>query len=90
LWESAYAELVFTKRMWPDFDEADLAAAVDEFRARERRFGALARAAGPNTASAPASASAEPKQAVDRVSPATSLEPLHALELTNRREQPHS
>ncbi|MBL8151160.1 MAG: di-trans,poly-cis-decaprenylcistransferase [Blastocatellia bacterium] len=41
LWESAYAELFFTKRMWPDFGVDDLAAAVDEFRARERRFGAV-------------------------------------------------
>jgi undecaprenyl diphosphate synthase len=42
LWESAYAELFFTPRMWPDFREADLAAAVAEFRGRDRRFGALA------------------------------------------------
>jgi undecaprenyl diphosphate synthase len=41
LWESAYAELFFTPRMWPDFREADLAAAVAEFRGRDRRFGAL-------------------------------------------------
>jgi len=41
LWESAYAELHFTDRMWPDFDEADLEAALDEFRHRERRFGAV-------------------------------------------------
>jgi undecaprenyl diphosphate synthase len=39
LWESAYAELVFTPRMWPDFEEADLRAAVREFRGRQRRFG---------------------------------------------------
>lgn len=39
LWESAYAELVFTDRMWPDFDGEDLEAAVEEFRRRERRFG---------------------------------------------------
>jgi undecaprenyl diphosphate synthase len=39
LWESAYAELYFTDRMWPDFDEADLDAALDDFRSRERRFG---------------------------------------------------
>jgi undecaprenyl diphosphate synthase len=39
LWESAYAELVFTDRMWPDFDEADLEAALEEFSHRERRFG---------------------------------------------------
>jgi len=39
LWECAYAELVFTDRMWPDFDANDLDAALDEFRRRERRFG---------------------------------------------------
>lgn len=39
LWECAYAELYFTDRMWPDFDAADLAAAVHEYRARDRRFG---------------------------------------------------
>ncbi len=41
LWESAYAELLFTDRMWPDFDESDLDAAIDQFRHRERRFGGV-------------------------------------------------
>jgi undecaprenyl diphosphate synthase len=41
LWESAYAELVFTRTMWPDFDAAALSAAVREFRGRERKFGAV-------------------------------------------------
>jgi undecaprenyl diphosphate synthase len=41
LWEAAYAELVFTPVMWPDFQAADLAAAVAEFHSRERRFGAV-------------------------------------------------
>lgn len=41
LWESAYAELVFTDRMWPEFNEADLEAAVQEFGRRQRRFGGL-------------------------------------------------
>ncbi|RJP23420.1 MAG: di-trans,poly-cis-decaprenylcistransferase [Candidatus Omnitrophota bacterium] len=41
LWESAYAELVFSEKMWPDFDEDDLAAAVREFHQRDRRFGEL-------------------------------------------------
>jgi undecaprenyl diphosphate synthase len=41
LWESAYAELLFTDRMWPDFDVADLEAALTEFSRRERRFGAV-------------------------------------------------
>jgi len=39
LWEAAYAEFIFTPRMWPDFDGADLAAAVAEFHRRDRRFG---------------------------------------------------
>ena len=39
LWESAYAELIFTDRMWPDFNESDLEAALEEFSRRERRFG---------------------------------------------------
>jgi undecaprenyl diphosphate synthase len=42
LWESAYAELLFVPRMWPDFTGADLAAAVAELRRRERRFGGVA------------------------------------------------
>jgi undecaprenyl diphosphate synthase len=45
LWESAYAELVFTPKMWPDFSAADLTRALDEFRGRERRFGGLSQEA---------------------------------------------
>lgn len=45
LWEAAYAELHFTERMWPDFDATDLAAAVSDFAARDRRFGGLNRPA---------------------------------------------
>jgi undecaprenyl diphosphate synthase len=45
LWECAYAELIFSTVMWPDFKASDLAAAVQEFHSRERRFGALPRAA---------------------------------------------
>ena len=45
LWESAYAELYFTDTMWPAFGPAELSAALAEFRARERRFGGLPRAA---------------------------------------------
>jgi len=44
LWESAYAELVFTNRLWPDFNEDDLARAIEEYRRRNRRFGGLAQA----------------------------------------------
>jgi undecaprenyl diphosphate synthase len=39
LWEAAYAELVFTETLWPDFGEADLLQAIDEFARRQRRFG---------------------------------------------------
>ncbi len=39
LWECAYAELYFTPRLWPEFDAADLSAALAEFHSRERRFG---------------------------------------------------
>jgi len=42
LWESAYAELVFCRVAWPDFGAGDLAAAVREFRGRDRRFGGIA------------------------------------------------
>ena len=41
LWESAYAELCFLPRLWPDFGPVDLAAAISQFHTRERRFGAL-------------------------------------------------
>jgi undecaprenyl diphosphate synthase len=45
LWECAYAELIFTPVMWPDFKASDLAAAVAEFHSRERRFGTIPNAA---------------------------------------------
>lgn len=45
LWESAYAELFFTDKMWPEFGPDDLEAAVADFRGRDRRFGGLARVA---------------------------------------------
>lgn len=41
LWECAYAELFFTKTCWPDFSRDDLAQAVSEFYARDRRFGRI-------------------------------------------------
>jgi undecaprenyl diphosphate synthase len=47
LWECAYAELLFTPRMWPEFEAQDLAAAVEDFLGRERRYGRL-----PETAAA--------------------------------------
>jgi len=50
LWESAYAELHFTDRMWPDFDANDLGEAIVSFRSRERRFGGLETPANENAA----------------------------------------
>jgi undecaprenyl diphosphate synthase len=38
-WQAAYAELVFTETLWPDFDRHELARCVAAFQARERRFG---------------------------------------------------
>jgi undecaprenyl diphosphate synthase len=40
LWQSAYAELVFTDLLWPDFDRGALEAALQEYASRRRRFGA--------------------------------------------------
>lgn len=39
LWETAYAELYFTEKMWPEFTEDDLGDALRDFSSRERRFG---------------------------------------------------
>jgi undecaprenyl diphosphate synthase len=39
LWQAAYAELFFSERLWPDFDEAELDSAIAAFGRRERRFG---------------------------------------------------
>jgi undecaprenyl diphosphate synthase len=44
LWECAYAELIFSDTMWPDYDGDELRAAVEEFHRRERRFGGLSTA----------------------------------------------
>src|SRR3990170_3569773 len=39
LWQSAYAELYFTDTLWPDFDRAELEAAIADYNGRDRRFG---------------------------------------------------
>ena len=41
LWQTAYTEFVFLDSYWPDFDRTALEGAIQEFRARERRFGGL-------------------------------------------------
>ena len=40
LWQSAYSEFVFSDRLWPDFDRAELERALQEYATRSRRFGA--------------------------------------------------
>jgi undecaprenyl diphosphate synthase len=52
LWESAYAELLFSDVMWPDFDAGHLALALAEFERRERRFGSTPSRGGPRAAPA--------------------------------------
>ncbi len=41
LWQAAYAELLFIDTLWPDFDEAQMRAALGEYARRERRYGGL-------------------------------------------------
>jgi undecaprenyl diphosphate synthase len=52
LWECAYAELLFTRCLWPDFSPRELRAALDEFSTRERRFGGLTLPNGADSAHA--------------------------------------
>jgi undecaprenyl diphosphate synthase len=42
LWQCAYSELIFSERLWPDFDRPAFEAALGEFSARKRRFGGRA------------------------------------------------
>jgi len=39
LWQSAYSELIFLKKYWPDFEEMDVINVLDEYDKRERRYG---------------------------------------------------
>lgn len=41
LWQSAYSELIFVEENWPDFDEATFLRVLEEYSARERRFGGV-------------------------------------------------
>mgnify|MGYP000626414182 FL=1 len=41
LWQSAYSELIFIKKFWPEFSKDDFLSALKEFNQRERRFGGL-------------------------------------------------
>jgi len=39
LWQSSYAEIYISNKLWPDFNEDDLKKAIEEYKNRERRFG---------------------------------------------------
>jgi undecaprenyl diphosphate synthase len=39
LWESAYSELEFSSKYWPDFDEQSLKLALEDYSKKQRRFG---------------------------------------------------
>jgi len=39
LWKSSYAELVFCKKCWPEFNHEDLQEAINEYKKRDRRYG---------------------------------------------------
>ncbi|MFW6339173.1 MAG: undecaprenyl diphosphate synthase family protein, partial [Alkalispirochaetaceae bacterium] len=41
LWESAYAELYFSDRLWPDWEKSDLEEAVKDYSRRKRNFGGM-------------------------------------------------
>ncbi|MFT5465378.1 MAG: undecaprenyl diphosphate synthase [Verrucomicrobiales bacterium] len=41
LWQLSYAEIVITRKLWPDFREDDLHAAIEEYNQRQRRFGGI-------------------------------------------------
>jgi len=52
LWQAAYAEFVFSDKLWPDFDELELRAALREYAGRGRRFGAIPGVTAPTAARA--------------------------------------
>ena len=54
MWQSAYAEMVFLDRLWPDFDRRDLWRAIELYADRDRRYGG----AVPNPVPAPRGESA--------------------------------
>ncbi len=48
LWQAAYAELYFTDTLWPDFDQAGLRLAIEDYARRERRYGRTGEQVTPN------------------------------------------
>ncbi|MFN0282713.1 MAG: isoprenyl transferase [Kineosporiaceae bacterium] len=62
LWQSAYAELVFLDVLWPDVDRRTLWRAVEEYAARDRRYGGAVDAAAAAAAAAAATGGAASRQ----------------------------
>ena len=67
LWQCAYSELVFSDKLWPEFDEAALDEALAEYARRQRRFGGRA-ARGADAAQAGGQGAAAPDGAAQRAS----------------------
>jgi undecaprenyl diphosphate synthase len=49
LWQAAYAELYFTDTLWPDFDQASLRRAIEDYARRERRYGRTGEQVAPSS-----------------------------------------
>jgi undecaprenyl diphosphate synthase len=67
LWQAAYAELVFTPTLWPDFDRHELARCVAAYQRRDRRFGGAVDV--PALLDAPSGPPAEPGETAAPASP---------------------
>ena len=86
LWQAAYAELHFTDTLWPDFGEAELQRALDDFARRERRFGG-AETAGDNSETTPESESETgPESGPDNPSPESESVPESGADSGTGRE----
>ena len=41
LWQSAYSEMYFTSKLWPDFNKKDVIKALNDFKKRNRNYGKI-------------------------------------------------
>lgn len=41
IWQSSYSELIFTKTLWPDFDEEEYRSLIEAYSNRDRRYGGI-------------------------------------------------
>jgi undecaprenyl diphosphate synthase len=79
LWQSAYAELVFSPTLWPDFDRRHLWAACEQYASRDRRYGGAPPAAPPEIGADPIDAPTArwpaPEGTADPIDAPTALRP---------------